>query len=166
MYWRAPFRSLLTSKGLVEYVVLDVEEVYSEVAIDGKKFGLANAEFARVKDLGKNDTRFNIKTHLGYLLQTGDYAPGYDLCGVNSGDDEIELDEYVGGGAILIKKIYEEKCQKRCRKPPPYLKDLEEMPDMMIGLSLGGEEVLSDPLYEQMVGLHLNDEEYEAKRRR
>ncbi|MCI13542.1 hypothetical protein A2U01_0034660, partial [Trifolium medium] len=46
------------------------------------------------------------------------------------------------------------------------LKDLEEMPDMMIGLSLGGEEVLSDPLYEQMGGLHLNDEEYEAKRRR
>jgi nonsense-mediated mRNA decay protein 3 len=166
MYWRAPFKSLLTRNELVEYIVLDVEGVYSEVTIDGKKFGLANAEVARVKDWGKNDTRLNIKTHLGYLLQTGDYALGYDLCGVNNSDNEIELDEYVGGGAILIKKKYEEKCQKRHRKPPPYLKDLEEMPDMMIGLSLGGEEVLSDPLYEQMGGLHLNDEEYEAKRRR
>jgi nonsense-mediated mRNA decay protein 3 len=166
MYWRAPFKSLLTREELVEYIVLDVEDVYSEVTIDGKKFGLANAEVARVKDWGKNDTRLNIKTHLGYLLQTGDYALGYDLCGVNNSDNEIELDEYVGGGAILIKKKYEEKCQKRHRKPPPYLKDLEEMPDMMIGLSLGGEEVLSDPLYEQMGGLHLNDEEYEAKRRR
>ncbi|KAL5101367.1 hypothetical protein RYX36_005694 [Vicia faba] len=78
IYWRAPFKSLLTREELVEYVVLDVKEVCSEVTNDSKKFGLANAEVARVNGLGKNDTRFSIKTHLGYVLTTGDYALGYD----------------------------------------------------------------------------------------
>jgi len=164
-YWRAPFKSLLTSKELVEYIVLDVEEVYSEVTVDGKKFGLANVEVARVKDFGKNDTRFNIKTHLGYLLKFGDHAFGYDLCGVNSGDSEIELEEYIGGAAILIKKKYEEKRQKKRGKHQSYSKDLEGIYDKMIGLSLGGEELPYDLLEEQLGGLslHLNDEESEAK---
>lgn len=165
VYWRAPFKSLLTSKELVEYVVLDVEEVHSEVTVDGKKFGLANVEVARVKDFGKNDTRFNIKTHLGYLLKFGDHAFGYDLCGVNSGDSEIELAEYIGGGAILIKKRYEEKRHKKRGKRQSCSKDLEGIYDKMLGLSLGGEELPYDLLEEQLSGLslHLNDEESEAK---
>lgn len=115
-YWKAPFKSLLTSKQLVKYVVIDVEEVYYEVTIGGKKYGLANVEVARMKDYGENDTRFNIRTHLGHLLKSGDYALGYDLYGANSSNNDIELDEYKGGDAILIKKCYEEKCQKRCGK--------------------------------------------------
>ena len=79
----------------MEYVVLNVHEVYFEFTINSKKFGLANAEVARVKDLGKNDMRFNIRTHLGHLLKTGDHALGYDLWEANCSDSEIELKEHI-----------------------------------------------------------------------
>lgn len=36
-YWRAPFRPLLSSRQLVEYMVLDVGTVYSEVNAGGSK---------------------------------------------------------------------------------------------------------------------------------
>ncbi|KAL6337259.1 hypothetical protein AAG906_036573 [Vitis piasezkii] len=37
-YWRAPFRALLSSRQLVEYMVLDVGTVYSEVNAGGSKY--------------------------------------------------------------------------------------------------------------------------------
>ncbi|XP_022750639.1 uncharacterized protein LOC111299613 [Durio zibethinus] len=54
------------------------------------------------------------RTHQGHILKPGDRALGYDLYGADSND--IELDKYGGlviHEAILIKKSYEEKCQKK-----------------------------------------------------
>ncbi|KAG4932600.1 60S ribosomal export protein NMD3 [Glycine soja] len=162
-YWRASFKSLLTSRQLVEYIVLDVETVSSEVTIGDTKYRLADAQVARISDFGKNDTIFNIKTHLGHLLNPGDYALGYDLCGANSND--MELDKYKGHipEAILIKKSYEEKHQKKRGKPrswklkslemevddkgrvdqdkmvseyEQFIQDLEENPEMRFNISL------------------------------
>ncbi|KAJ4957660.1 hypothetical protein NE237_024771 [Protea cynaroides] len=165
-YWRASFSSLLSSRQLVEYIVLDVELVSSEVHVGGSKFALADAQVARVSDFGKNDKIFNIRTHLGHILSPGDYALGYDLYGANTND--IQLDKYKGlilPEAILIKKSYEEKRQKRRGKPRPwklkslnmevdisnrakideekmnkeyeeFLKDLEENPELRFNISL------------------------------
>ncbi|KAK6118506.1 hypothetical protein DH2020_047773 [Rehmannia glutinosa] len=44
---------------LVEYIVLDVEPVSSEVNIGGLRYVLADAQVARVSDFGKNDMIFN-----------------------------------------------------------------------------------------------------------
>ncbi|CAI8586821.1 unnamed protein product [Vicia faba] len=163
MYWRAPFKSLLTRKDLVVYIVLDVKEVCSEVTIDGKKFGLANAEVARVNDLGKNDTRFSIKTHLGYVLTTGDYALGYDLWEANCSDSEIELKEHIGNGVILMRKTYGVKgMMKRRVEHQSYLKDLEQITNEVLGISLGDEE----PTLEEKLGnLNLSGEEYKEKKK-
>ncbi|KAK7276197.1 hypothetical protein RIF29_17332 [Crotalaria pallida] len=120
-YWRTSFKSLLTSRQLVEYIVLDIEVVSAEVNIGGTRYVLADAQVARVSDFGKNDTIFSIRTHLGHLLNPGDYALGYDLYGANSND--IELDKYRGRDipeAILIKKSFEEKRQKKRGKPRPW----------------------------------------------
>ncbi|GJW96268.1 NMD3-like protein [Tanacetum coccineum] len=118
-YWRASFKSLLTSKQLVEYIVLDVDVVSSaEVNIGGSKYVLAEVQVARVSDFGKNDTMFYVKTHLGHLLNVGDYALGYDLYSANSND--MELDKYKGlvlPEVILVKKSYEEKKLKKRGKP-------------------------------------------------
>ena len=163
-YWRSSFKSLLNSRQLVEFIVLDVELVSSEVNIGGSKYALADAQVARLSDFGKNDTIFNIRTHLGHLLNPGDYALGYDLYGNNSND--IELDKYRGlviPDAILIRKSYEEKRQRKRGKPrswklksldmevdmkgkaeeekmnseyEQFLKDLEENPDMRFNISL------------------------------
>ncbi|XP_011082654.1 60S ribosomal export protein NMD3-like [Sesamum indicum] len=165
-YWRSSFKALLSSRQLVEYIVLDVEPVSSEVNVGGLKYVLADAQVARVSDFGKNDTIFNVRTHLGHILNPGDFALGYDLYGANNND--IELDKYKGlvlPDVILIKKSYEEKRQKRRGKPrswklkslnmeidntvrgkdneekmnseyEQFLRDLEENPDLRFNLSL------------------------------
>ncbi|KAH6785197.1 hypothetical protein C2S51_037652 [Perilla frutescens var. frutescens] len=165
-YWRSSFKALLSSRQLVEYIVLDIEPAPSAVNGDGSKYVLANAEVARVSDFGKNDRISNVRTHLGHLLSPGDYALGYDLYGANIND--IELDKYKGRyipDVILVKKSYEEKRQKRHGKSrswklkalnmeveeaargrdheekknseyEQFLRDLEENPDLRFNLSL------------------------------
>ena len=148
----------------MEYIVLDVEIISSEVNVGGSKYVLADAQVARVSDFGKNDTIFNIRTHLGHLLNPGDYALGYDLYGANSNDIEIEKHKgLVIPEAILIRKSYEEKRQKKRGKPrawklksldmevdernrtdqekinseyEQFLKDLEENPELRFNISL------------------------------
>lgn len=164
-YWRSSFKSLLTSRQLVEYIVLDVEVVSSEVNVGGSKYVLADAQVARVSDFGKNDTIFSIRTHLGHLLNPGDYALGYDLYSANNND--MELDKYKGlvlPETILIKKSYEEKRLRKRGKPrswklksldmevddskgrtdqekmnkeyEEFLRDLEENPELRFNISL------------------------------
>ncbi|XP_054792355.1 uncharacterized protein LOC129298723 [Prosopis cineraria] len=163
-YWRTSFKSLLTSRQLVEYIVLDVEPVSSEVVVGGTKYVLADAQVARVSDFGKNDTLFSIRTHLGHLLNPGDHALGYDLYAANNND--IELDKYRGlvlPEAILVKKSYEEKRLRKRGKSrawklksldmevddkgkaddekinseyEQFLRDLEENPDLRFNISL------------------------------
>ncbi|KAI3928865.1 hypothetical protein MKW92_047243 [Papaver armeniacum] len=113
-YWKTPFKTLLSSRQLVEYIVLDVESMISEVNVGGTTYTLADVQVARVSDFGKNDLIFNIRTHVGHLLNPGDYALGYDLYGANCND--IEIDKYKGliiPDAILIKKSYEEERLKK-----------------------------------------------------
>ena len=113
-YWRTPFHCVLSSRRLVEYIALDVDNVSAEVNVAGSRYSLADVQVARVSDFGRNDTIFHIRTHLGHLLSPGDYALGYDLYGANLNDSE--LDKYRGlilPDAILIKKSYEEKHQRK-----------------------------------------------------
>nr|XP_010930835.1 60S ribosomal export protein NMD3 [Elaeis guineensis] len=159
-YWRAPFKALLSSRQLVEYIVLDIEVESSEVTVGGSRYSLAYAQVARLSDFGKNDNIFTVRTHLGQLLNPGDYALGYDLYGANSGDLEIDLPD-----ALLIKKSYEEKRRNRSGKARPwklkslnmdvdntskgradeekrnieyeeFLRDLEENPELRFNISL------------------------------
>ncbi|KAH8511433.1 hypothetical protein H0E87_008844 [Populus deltoides] len=139
-YWRTPFKSLLTSRQLVEYIVFDVDFVSPEVNIGGSRYALADATVARMSDFGKNDTMFNIKTHLGHILKP------------------------VIPEAILVKKSYEEKRQRKRGKPrswklkslnmevddtrargdqekmnseyEQFLRDLEENPELRFNVSL------------------------------
>eukprot|EP01018_Ginkgo_biloba_P032530 Gb_21795 [translate_table: standard] len=120
-YWRVPFKSLLSNRQLVEYIVLDIEVEIGLTTVGGMKYSLADAQVARVSDFGKNDTIFNVKTHLGHLLNPGDYALGFDLYGANIND--FDLDKHKGliiPDVILVKKSYEEKRQKRRGKPRPW----------------------------------------------
>lgn len=164
-YWRSSFKALLSSRQLVEYIVLDVEIVSSEVNVGGSKYAVADAQVARVSDFGKNDIIFNIRTHLGHILNPGDHALGYDLYAANSNDMELEkYRSYVLPEAILIKKSYEEKRQRKRGKPrswklkslvmevddskaradqekmdteyEQFLRDLEENPELRFNISL------------------------------
>ncbi|GKV29024.1 hypothetical protein SLEP1_g38003 [Rubroshorea leprosula] len=136
-YWRVPFKSLFTSRQFVEYIVLDVEPVSNEVDFGGTKYKLADVQVARKSDFGRNDNIFYVRTHLGHLLNAGDYALGYDIYGANSND--MELDKYRGltlPDAILVKKSYGEKHEKKRGKARPWkLKSLEMEVDESKGRS-------------------------------
>ncbi|KAK9282529.1 hypothetical protein L1049_005449 [Liquidambar formosana] len=143
---------------------LDADQYWRLMSVD-QLYTLADAQVARASDFGKNDIIFSIRTHLGHLLNPGDFALGYDLYGANSND--IEMDKYKGlalPDAILIRKSYEEKHQRKHGKPrswklkslnmevddsrprieqekmnseyEQFLRDLEENPDMRFNISL------------------------------
>lgn len=117
-YWRSKFECLLSSRRLVEYIVLDIDNISPEVNVAGSRYAMADAQVARVADFGYNDTIFTIRTHLGHILSPGDYALGYDLYGANLNNSELDkYKDLVLPFAILIKKSYEEKRHKKRGKP-------------------------------------------------
>ncbi|KEH30394.1 nonsense-mediated mRNA decay protein [Medicago truncatula] len=110
---------------LVEYIVLDIllrdneeeemgenkEEVKKKQIIDdendadvAKKYRLADDVVARVKDIGNNDTTFQIRTHLGRILKPDDHALGYDLSRGGEGGANTNTNNNLHA-AILITKI-------------------------------------------------------------
>lgn len=77
VYWRKPFSSVSQFNHLTEFMVLDINPIYGEQGpVTHGKFVLADATVARMSDLGENDTQFEIRTHLGHILQPGDLAWG------------------------------------------------------------------------------------------
>lgn len=122
-YFHHRFRSQVSAKQMIEYVVLDIEKIDSarkeqeEGVIDMRSFNkqslvlnnkmcLAICTVARVSDMGKNDVTFEAKTHLGHMLQAGDTALGYDVAKTNFNDD-IKVSRKFGlPSVILVRKSY------------------------------------------------------------
>ncbi|OAY70045.1 60S ribosomal export protein NMD3 [Ananas comosus] len=162
-YWRAPFRALLTSRQLVEYVVLDVEpDDDPDLAADaGSRYQLAHAQVARVSDFGRNDNIFTVRTHLGRLLSPGDYALGYDLYAANTNDLDVDGRKgLVLPDAILVKKSYEEQRRRGKQQRPWKLKSLAVDADASAGAKggRGDEEKRSDEYEEFLRDLEENPE--------
>lgn len=111
IYWRAPFSPLADVRELVEFVVMDIEAIGPQKG----RFLLAEATVARASDLGKNDITYNIRTHLGSVLNPGDSAMGYLLTGTqfnNSNFEALEESKQYSGtipDVILVKKHYERR---------------------------------------------------------
>ncbi|KAF6136504.1 hypothetical protein GIB67_035063 [Kingdonia uniflora] len=197
-YWRVPFKALISCRQLIPYIVLDVDPVASEVSIAGSKYALADVQIARVSDFGKNDIIMTVRTHLGHLLNPGDTALGYDLYGANTNDIDLDKYKGLSlPDAILVKKSYEQVRLAKCGKPrkwdlkklpievdettrgrsdedkgateyEKFLKDLEENPDLTLGIKLclnkdyQSSGVASDieeelPIDEHLAKLVLND---------
>lgn len=107
VYWRDPFQSLASSRGLVEYLVMDVELTGEVVG----KFALAEAQVVRASEFGRSTQYHFIRTHLGNLLKAGDVVLGYDIATANFNNaafDEAQsanrLDHI--SDVILVKKSY------------------------------------------------------------
>jgi len=121
-YWRNEkyYRIALTPKRMTRFIVLDVELCKSEKHEDDSetlykgpqsgidKYSLADVEVAREADFGVNDETYFVITHLGNLLNVGDYCLGYDLTA--SMNDEIsDISSYNKGfeipDVVLVRKI-------------------------------------------------------------
>eukprot|EP00916_Digyalum_oweni_P008363 GHVL01014029.1.p1 GENE.GHVL01014029.1~~GHVL01014029.1.p1 ORF type:complete len:376 (-),score=49.51 GHVL01014029.1:1034-2161(-) len=112
-YWKVPFNSILKRRHLTEFIILDIEKVTnperpknSKKHIPNGKRYLAEAEIARTADLGSNDERLVVRTHLGGHLKVGDLCAGYDLRTINLSGIETEIVDQLQYDVILVRKIY------------------------------------------------------------
>jgi nonsense-mediated mRNA decay protein 3 len=123
-YFHHRFRSQISAKQLVEFIVIDIEKMDSarkeeeagvtdmrafnkqKLALNSKMC-LAVCTVARSSDMGKNDVTFEVHTHLGHMLQAGDSVLGYDLTKANF-NDEIQMSKKFGQRpqVILVRKSY------------------------------------------------------------
>lgn len=109
---RFRIQPLLGRGRLVEYVVLGVQHDPSgHVAALGASFMMSWAQVVRSSDVGKKDAAvITVKTHLGYDLEPGCHALGYDL----SGDDVYGhgLEKYgkrhTLPAAVLTRRYYDD----------------------------------------------------------
>ena len=103
-FWKYPFQAVLHRKNLTEFVVLDVERE------DSKMY---QVEMARVQDLGINDERVTVRSHLGHLLKPGDHCEGYDMRRINLSGPNDEVVEADHLDVVIVRKIWPSKKNKR-----------------------------------------------------
>jgi len=122
-YWRYPFRPLMTSRQLVEFIVLDVKGPNSSKGQAGYnhngRWSLAECTVAKLSDFGSNDRVYSVRTHLGHLLHPGDHVLGYDTGNANLVSDELDAILQKGRALpeiFLVRKSYEEKRRRRRAK--------------------------------------------------
>jgi nonsense-mediated mRNA decay protein 3 len=117
VYWREPFSPIADVTNLTEFIVLDIDIIGPQKG----RFVLANATVARAVDLGVNDNTYNIRTHLGNILNVGDSAMGYFLVGRQFNNDHFEAiaeSKQYGGtipDVILVKKHYQARKKNKVR---------------------------------------------------
>lgn len=115
-YWRDPFRPIITAARtrLTRYVILGKDPVFLERNQSKKSIGkkqrskLASITAARESDLGLNDAQIEERSHLGYLMKSGDVCLGYDMKDCQLVDDEAE--ELRSSGkfpdVVIVRKLY------------------------------------------------------------
>ncbi|CAM9893570.1 unnamed protein product [Scytosiphon promiscuus] len=112
-YWRYEFPSLLTSTRLVPYVVLGTEPLPEKARPSAprghrmRKARVAEVELARECDLGRNDDRVTVVSHLGHILRAGDTVLGFDVSSANLPEGEATGE--LGGrlpDVVLVRKVY------------------------------------------------------------
>jgi nonsense-mediated mRNA decay protein 3 len=116
VYWRDPIRPVITAarSRFVRYVVLGKDPVIVERNVSKKsatrrnKAKLAALTVAKEDDLGINDVQIEERSHVGYLMKSGDTAVGYDLTDVQFVDDEAEEARAAGKfpDVIILRKLY------------------------------------------------------------
>eukprot|EP00752_Nemacystus_decipiens_P002855 g2659.t1 len=112
-YWRHEFPSLLSSTRLIPYVVLGTEPLPEKSRPSAprghrvRKARMAEVELARECDLGSNDDRVTVVSHLGHILRAGDTVLGYDVSSANLPEGEATGD--LRGSlpdVVLVRKVY------------------------------------------------------------
>jgi len=115
-FWRDPLRPVVTAarSRLTRYVVLGKEPVATEQNASQKnatrksRARLAAVQVARETDLGSNDRQSEERSHLGYLLKSGDVCVGYDLTDLQFVEDDAERARSSGRlpDVVVVRKLY------------------------------------------------------------
>jgi len=121
-YFKRPFPVVCSRNHLTEYMVLN-SEVEEKVQggstparhhVPGKgKYAVGDVEVARISDLGVNDERHIVRSHLAGVLKPGNHVLGYDMRSVNvSGLDSTSIDA-LQADIFLVRRQYKNKRKNR-----------------------------------------------------
>eukprot|EP00536_Pseudo-nitzschia_multiseries_P008591 jgi/Psemu1/296979/fgenesh1_pm.220_\ len=115
-YWRDPIRPIITAarSRMTRFVVLGKEAVLlrrnvsKRSASRKQRSKLASLTLAREDDLGVNDRQFEDRSHVGYLMKSGDVCVGFDLTETQFVDDAAENMRSSGKlpDVVVIRKLY------------------------------------------------------------
>jgi len=115
-YWRDPLRPVITAarSRMTRFVVLGKEPIFLRRNVSRRSTSrkqrsrLASLTFAREDDLGVNDQQFEERSHVGYLMKSGDVCVGFDLTETQFVEDEAENMRSSGKlpDVVVIRKLY------------------------------------------------------------
>eukprot|EP00871_Galdieria_phlegrea_P005259 jgi/Galph1/5734/GphlegSOOS_G4308.1 len=112
-YFKNPFDSLLTSRRLAEFTVLDCE-------LTGEREGnywMGDVTVCRSSDLGVTETQFYVRSHIAKHLKAGDLVLGYDLENANYNDNIFSEFRFLQlPDVILVRKSYPGKNRAKRRR--------------------------------------------------
>lgn len=179
-YWSTPFNTVCGHTSLTEYVVLDAEIVFQNGRpVESGKWKLVDLTIARVSDFGENDESCTVRSHLGNIVDSGDYIWAFDLATSNLNDEHAnKLDMSNFPQAIVVKKSFSDRTRKRRRNwklkevvevdtemttketerhetdREGFMRDLEEDPDLRSAIN-----IYKDSNYEPGTESEVEDEE-------
>lgn len=115
-FWRDPIRPVITAarSRMTRFVVLGKEpfflrkNVSKRSASRKQRSRLAALTLARENDLGVNDCQFEERSHVGYLMKSGDVCVGFDLTETQFVEDDAESMRASGKlpDVLIIRKLY------------------------------------------------------------
>jgi len=115
-FWRDPIRPVITAarSRMSRFIVLGKEpivlrkNVSKRSASRKQRSRLASLTLAREDDLGVNDRQFEERSHVGYLMKSGDVCVGYDLTETQFVDEDAEAMRSSGTlpDVVVIRKLY------------------------------------------------------------
>lgn len=115
-YFRDAFDAICHQKQLREFMVMNIEPIYNQDKQYGSyshKHQLADVWVLALNSLGTDDQEIHTRTHLGNIIQCGDYVLGFDVAHAvvnNQVFDKIKQAQLPD--IVLVKKIYPEKVKR------------------------------------------------------
>jgi len=115
MFWRDPIRPIISfaRSRVGKFVVLGKDAIYlernaSKRSTSRQRSKLALLTVASEEDLGINDEQMQEKSHIGYLMKSGDVCIGYQLKDAQFNDDEAENARASGAlpDVVIVRKLY------------------------------------------------------------
>ncbi|KAI8914492.1 NMD3 family-domain-containing protein, partial [Gorgonomyces haynaldii] len=99
-FWENQFPALCEAKDLVEFYVIDIQMEHTT-----PKYGIAIAEICRAEDFS---TTYQVRTHLGYILNPGDHCKGYMIGNANFNNDFLDVfaKNKQLPDVVIVKKSY------------------------------------------------------------
>ncbi|XP_068986917.1 60S ribosomal export protein NMD3 [Bombus flavifrons] len=164
LYWRHTFNSICDPKQLIEYTVMDIEQIkfkdrkfFPGQGTISNKHVIADVWVVRSCDLGLTENLIHTRTHLGHILKPGDTVLGYALNESNINDENFEmLNKDVVPDVILTKKNYTQDRAARRRMRDWKLKHMIQDKDNMVTDNNDYYEFLEDLEEDPEMRQHIN----------